>query len=154
MKDAEAKVREFHVAMGQRVGDQSAPNCTVDLEMRVRLIAEEFDELLLALGPGHRGRCNYVTEAIEDWLDKYNNGRWIPGAPHDPSVADALADLAYVTVGANVAWGLPAAEVFDEVHRSNMAKQGGERRADGKILKPAGWTPPDVAGVLARKAGR
>jgi len=22
------------------------------------------------------------------------------------------------------------------------------RRADGKVLKPDGWTPPDVAGVI------
>jgi predicted HAD superfamily Cof-like phosphohydrolase len=42
-------------------------------------------------------------------------------------------------------------EVFKEVHRSNMAKLvDGKviRREDGKILKPAGWTPPDIKGVL------
>ncbi len=38
---------------------------------------------------------------------------------------------------------------WDEVHRSNMAKVGGPIRGDGKRLKPEGWTPPDVAGVLA-----
>ena len=41
---------------------------------------------------------------------------------------------------------------FREVHRSNMAKvgPGGKvlRREDGKILKPEGWTPPDLKGVL------
>jgi predicted HAD superfamily Cof-like phosphohydrolase len=40
--------------------------------------------------------------------------------------------------------------VWKEVHRSNMAKlEGGVRkREDGKILKPEGWTPPDVEGVM------
>ena len=30
-----------------------------------------------------------------------------------------------------------------------MAKAGGPLREDGKRLKPPGWTPPDIAGVLA-----
>jgi hypothetical protein len=34
-----------------------------------------------------------------------------------------------------------------------MAKVGGRRRADGKWLKPAGWSPPDIAGLLARLHG-
>jgi predicted HAD superfamily Cof-like phosphohydrolase len=27
-----------------------------------------------------------------------------------------------------------------------------KRRADGKVMKPDGWTPPDIAGVLERQA--
>jgi len=41
--------------------------------------------------------------------------------------------------------------VFAEVHRSNMAKLvDGKviRREDGKVLKPEGWTPPDVKGAM------
>lgn len=46
--------------------------------------------------------------------------------------------------------------LWDEVQRSNEAKAIEQpdgsfkvvRRADGKILKPPGWTPPDIAGVL------
>jgi len=34
---------------------------------------------------------------------------------------------------------------FNEVHRSNMAKLGGSKRTDGKILKPPTWTPPNLA---------
>ena len=43
--------------------------------------------------------------------------------------------------------GIPLDRVFEEVHRSNMAKLvDGKpvRREDGKILKPEGWTPPDM----------
>jgi hypothetical protein len=29
-----------------------------------------------------------------------------------------------------------------------MAKQGGAMRADGKLLKPEGWLPPDLAPIL------
>jgi predicted HAD superfamily Cof-like phosphohydrolase len=42
---------------------------------------------------------------------------------------------------------------FAEVHRANMAKLGGFRRADGKWMKPPDWTPPDIEGLLAAKYG-
>jgi hypothetical protein len=51
------------------------------------------------------------------------------------------------------ALNLPLEAVFAEIHRANLAKHGGGRRADGKILKPAGWQPPQIAALLAA-AGR
>jgi predicted HAD superfamily Cof-like phosphohydrolase len=52
--------------------------------------------------------------------------------------------------------GIPFRAVFKEVHRSNMAKldKNGTvlRREDGKVIKPEGWTPPDIAGVLWGKS--
>ena len=54
-----------------------------------------------------------------------------------------------------VAWRLniPINAVFVEVHRSNMAKLMPDgsvrRRQDGKIQKPDGWSPPNIAAVLA-----
>jgi predicted HAD superfamily Cof-like phosphohydrolase len=34
--------------------------------------------------------------------------------------------------------------IFAEIHRSNMNKLNGPKRADGKQLKPEGWKPPDI----------
>jgi predicted HAD superfamily Cof-like phosphohydrolase len=68
-------------------------------------------------------------------------------------MADALADVVYVAVGAALELGIPLEAVWDEVQRSNMAKRDPltgrvRRREDGKILKPDGWTPPDVAAAM------
>mgnify|MGYP003343800326 FL=1 len=72
-------------------------------------------------------------------------------------VADALADILYVVYGTADTYGIPIDACFREVHRSNMAKldENGKpiKRADGKFLKPPGWTPPDIAGVLGIKKG-
>jgi predicted HAD superfamily Cof-like phosphohydrolase len=68
-------------------------------------------------------------------------------------MVDALCDLLYVTYGAAVDLGVDLQPFFAEVHRSNMAKVGGRKREDGKWLKPAGWTPPDIAGLLSRLYG-
>jgi len=69
------------------------------------------------------------------------------------AVADALADIVYVALGTADLLGIPFDEVFAEVHRANMSKLGADGRpvlrADGKVMKGPGYTPPDVAGVLA-----
>ena len=92
-----------------------------DRELRRKLIAEEAIETITAIDQGDF-EC----------------------------AIDGLCDLAYVVFQAAAVWGIDLQEFFDEVHRANMAKEGGGKRADGKILKPAGWTPPDIAGILRR----
>ena len=64
---------------------------------------------------------------------------------------DGLCDLLCVVYGAALEFGVELAPYWDEVHRTNMAKMGGPVRDDGKRLKPDGWKPPDIAGVLARE---
>jgi predicted HAD superfamily Cof-like phosphohydrolase len=68
-------------------------------------------------------------------------------------VADALGDIIYIAVGTALEFGIPLDRVWAEIQRSNMAKVDPatgvvKKRADGKILKPEGWTPPDIAGAL------
>lgn len=54
-------------------------------------------------------------------------------------------DAKYVTAR----WyGIDLGPLWDEVHRTNMAKVGGKTRADGKILKPDGWQPPRIQELL------
>lgn len=71
-------------------------------------------------------------------------------------VADGIIDSIYVLVGMGLELGLPLQALWEEVQRSNMAKAIEQpdgsfkvlKRADGKVIKPEGWTPPDIAGVL------
>jgi predicted HAD superfamily Cof-like phosphohydrolase len=63
---------------------------------------------------------------------------------------DALADLEYVVVGTATCFDLPLEEAFDEVQRSNMTK-GEVRHADGVKGKGPGYSPPDLAKILARR---
>lgn len=63
---------------------------------------------------------------------------------------DGLCDLLCVVHGAALEFGVDLDIFWPEVHRTNMAKAGGPKREDGKVLKPEGWQPPDIAGLLAR----
>lgn len=88
--------------------------------MYLSLIEEEFDEL---------------QDAIEanDRLEQL----------------DALVDILVVTMGAIRAGGFDAEGAWKEVMDTNFAKIDPttgkvRKREDGKVLKPEGWTPPNL----------
>jgi len=85
------------------------------------LIKEEYDEL--------------VTAILDD--DKVEQ-------------LDALIDILVVTMGAIRAAGWDGEGAWQEVMRTNFAKIDPEtgkvrKRDDGKVLKPEGWTPPNLS---------
>lgn len=117
-------VRAFHLAFRLPAPERPAWPDAATRELRIRLIEEEAAEFADAV-------------RREDMA----------------AVADALADLLYVTLGAAETWGIDLHPIFAAVHEANMAKLGGGYREDGKVLKPEGWRPPDVAALLARQVG-
>jgi predicted HAD superfamily Cof-like phosphohydrolase len=68
---------------------------------------------------------------------------------------DALIDILVVTIGAIHSAGFDGEGAWKEVMRTNFAKIDHEtgkvrKREDGKVLKPLGWTPPDLKEYLKR----
>ena len=65
---------------------------------------------------------------------------------------DALIDILVVTIGAVHSMGADAESAWKEVMRTNFAKIGEDgkvrKREDGKVLKPIGWTPPNLEPFL------
>ena len=122
MTDMFNDVKQFQTAFDLNVGSKPELPFAPERLLRVRLLREEFNEYIEAENE------NDIVE-----------------------IADALADIIYIACGTAVSYGIPLDKVFDEVHRSNMAKLvDGKpiRREDGKVLKPEGWTPPDIKSVL------
>lgn len=99
------------------------------ITFRLKFISEELDELMAAMA-----------------------------ADDVPAIADALVDLAYVVHGLAHLYGFPWQDLWDAVQEKNMLKERATRADQstrgGKfdVIKPDGWTPPDIAGVL-RKFG-
>jgi predicted HAD superfamily Cof-like phosphohydrolase len=101
--------------------DQSTDNFNQDqFNLYVSLIEEEANELV---------------EAI---------------TAHDKvETLDALVDILVVTIGAIHSMGADAEGAWKEVMRTNFAKIDKDtgkvrKREDGKVLKPLGWTPPEL----------
>lgn len=116
--------------------------------LRVKLIAEELSEFAKASEI-------HCAIRIGGEFFSYNHTYAPHGMDAEPvpvvDAADALADLLYVVYGAAVAWGIKIDPVFGAVHNANMDKfaPGSYARPDGKWMKPSGWEPPDIPGVLA-----
>ena len=69
---------------------------------------------------------------------------------------DALLDILVVTIGAIHSMGADGEGGWKEVMGTNFAKidkQTGKvrKREDGKVLKPLGWTAPDLAPFLKKR---
>ncbi|OGW66596.1 MAG: hypothetical protein A3H49_08025 [Nitrospirae bacterium RIFCSPLOWO2_02_FULL_62_14] len=125
MNDEQQMVTEFHHTFDIAVHALPLVPDEATRALRIRLIQEEFDELREALGQ------------------------------RDPvAVAKELADLLYVVYGTAVSCGIDMKPVFREVHRSNMSKVGGHKRADGKWVKPATYSPARLEPILVVQTGK
>jgi predicted HAD superfamily Cof-like phosphohydrolase len=75
---------------------------------------------------------------------------------HDQvETVDALIDILVVTIGALHSMGADAEGAWKEVMATNFAKIDRDtgkvrKREDGKVLKPVGWTPPDLKPYLKK----
>lgn len=125
MKDVISDVLDFHVACDIPILTSPTLPPEARVALRIDLIDEEVNrELIPAMRAG-------------DLLE----------------IADAMADSVYVIVGAAIEYGIPLERVWQAVQAANMAKVDPatgrvRRRADGKVLKPEGWLPPDIAAIL------
>ena len=95
-------------------------------EMYLNLIEEEFKELQEA-----RAMNNDVEEL------------------------DALIDILVVTIGAIHSAGFDAEGAWKEVMQTNFNKIDKDtgkvrKREDGKVLKPVGWTPPELSPFISK----
>jgi predicted HAD superfamily Cof-like phosphohydrolase len=114
-----------------RACDQSVDGSNQDqFKMYLRLIKEEFDELQVAQG------INLETGEQVGPVDMVET-------------LDALLDIVVVTIGAMHSAGMDAEGGWKEVMMTNFAKVDKEtgkvrKREDGKVLKPQGWTPPNL----------
>lgn len=122
MTDPFKMVEDFHKAFNLPIGKKPQFPDMPERELRVRMLYEEWHEYSLA----------------EDRDDLTN-------------LAQELSDIIYIAIGTAVAYGIPLAAVFEEVHRANMDKLVDGKavyRKDGKVAKPYGWTPPNIEKII------
>lgn len=151
------QVKEFMEKSDQLISEsvikpKDSENSLLLYDLRIKLILEEVQELIVAC------QNNDIVE-----------------------IADALADLSYVTDGAYLSFGLDKKALIDEVHRSNMTKfpltyelaedtvnfyakkeiaaeivDGGEyyivkNSVTGKVLKSIEWEEPNLESIIYKK---
>ncbi len=128
MKTNAQKIRDFHKAIDAATPLSPTRPSAATLQLRQTLIREEYEEVSEALQQLLHGQTDDIAHLMHE-----------------------CADLLYVVYGTLDACGVDADAVFGEVHRANMQKATGPRRADGKQLKPADFQPADVAAIIAQQ---
>lgn len=147
MTEHAQRVAKFMRLAGQEIPEKpTVPSADVRI-LRAKLILEEALETVNALGVEVAG-WHFDSLTFAD-LQFYDNGK-----PDLIEIADGCADISVVTIGTLLACGIADDAVLREVDESNLRKfgPGSGRRKDGKWMKPADWTPPDLAKVLAEQA--
>lgn len=101
----------------------SHPNCAPEqTDLRRTLHREEHREL--------------EAELEAEWPDR-------------SKIARELADVVYVAYGTALVHRIDLGAALREIHRAAMTKlDANVRRADGKVLKPPGFVPPDMTRAL------
>jgi predicted HAD superfamily Cof-like phosphohydrolase len=110
------------------------------LAFRLKFLLEEVEEFARALSPD-----GYVPYMIDP--DKIDHGQ----------AFDALIDLVYVAMGTAHLLGYPWQAGWDLVQEANMKKaraladgSDSKRGSSFDVVKPPGWTPPNIEGLLRR----
>lgn len=105
---------------------------------------EEYKEML-------RFRFRFLLEELEEFAvgaDKNDHAQMF----------DALLDLVYVALGTAHLLGYPWQDGWNLVQKANMAKMRAsgaddplsKRKNSLDVVKPEGWIPPDISGLLKK----
>lgn len=89
-------------------------------------------------------RIELISEEVKETLKALEEGDLV-------EIADGIADAIVVLLGTAVTYGIDIRPIWNEVHKTNMAKKDGPVREDGKKLKPEGWQPPDIRRILEKQ---
>lgn len=149
--DIRLQVEAFHEAFGLPVLDRPTVPSTDRVRLKLALILEEMAELVCALQglDASKAKALFASSGLLELINTF-----------DPNVnlvdaADALADIDYTVEGLRLELGINGAPIAAAVQAANMAKLGPDGkpiyREDGKVIKPEGWTPPDIEGELRRQ---
>jgi predicted HAD superfamily Cof-like phosphohydrolase len=122
-------VGDFHEKFGLHRSDKQPGIQQIDhelLEFRTKFMQEELDEFIEAVEAGDHAKA-----------------------------FDALLDLTYVVMGTAHLAGYPWQAGWQLVQQANMAKvrakpdgSDSKRGSSWDVVKPEGWTPPDIEGLL------
>lgn len=119
--------------------------------MQLEELAEKFDTipagftLLNELGQ----RMHLMAKALRK--GELDDVIWDAFLKNPKAFLDSDGDLIWVTVGAAKAAGADLEGAYEKISLANWGKDDGggfKLDATGKVLKPEGWEPPDLADFI------
>lgn len=148
MQEYVDQVRDFHQRIGAPIATSPSllPCDTGDaaeLGAQIHAVASRCRQMTQTVGD-LPSRLSLSLEELAEWVESHAGGKLV-------AAADAWGDCLYVLLGDAVATGLPAKEIFEEIHRSNMTNQEAIMEDQAKGVKGARFVPPSLADLLGPK---
>lgn len=151
------KVRKFTVAAGTNCSSTPTPISMERGKFLLEMVFSELHEFALQLDGITSSEEAYelMRECIGKDRHEYHKCSKLERIAEQ---ADALVDAWVYMLNVAAEHGQDLSKVFDIVMESNMAKidpttgMCKRRETDGKIMKPEGWTPPDIVSEIYRQS--
>jgi len=155
MSDAE-KVREFTFEAGQPVPEKPQLMGIKEVNFITKMVLDELLELHSTVSHPRNAKATMIR-MLQEAKDV---PRMVvhPNKTHEliAEQGDAFVDIWYYSLNCMAKKGVNLSSIFNLVHSANMAKRDPQtgrfiKRGDGKIVKPKGWRPPNVAAEIRKQ---
>jgi len=146
------QINEFtSQSTGLVLPDRPRPMTKEEVKFIIRMLTDEIYELGVTVMEGSEV-VKWVTESVSQNLSRNVE---IPTDLVETAAdqADALSDVVYYSYNAAGKTGINLDLVLSVVHQANMNKRDPVtgmfyRNKSGKVIKPAGWSAPDIRGLF------
>ena len=139
-------VREFTIKTGNECPEHPRVMTKDEVKFLVNMMVSEIAELAQTVCDNNEEVVQMIKDAAHIDLNEYKK----PDSDYEliADQADAVVDCWYYGLNAFAKTGVNLSSVFDVVHDANMKKIFPDgtvhKRADGKIIKPDYWSPPNI----------
>jgi len=154
--NCQERVNQFSRAAGAEIPAVPRAMTRDQVVFLTKMVLSEMQELLDTVTSSSDESLELMKSCIGVDPSKHHEGKITP-VEVVAEQSDALVDAWYYMLNMAGKNGHNLSRVFDVVHSANMAKVdpvSGKcliRESDGKILKPPGWTPPDIVAEIYRQ---
>ncbi len=149
-------VYQFTSQSGTSCPDRPSKPLTRDQVLFItRMVFSEMDELVCTVSDNQEESEKLLQEALSS-RDPCKNFDYSDDLSLVSAQGDAMVDAWYYMLNCAAKMGLNLSSIFNLVHKANMSKKdpvSGKflKRDDGKIIKPKGWTSPDIDSEVKRQ---
>lgn len=153
--NCQERVLEFSKATGKSIPSVPRAMTPDEVCQLIKMVLSEVQELADTVTSSSEESLALMKSCLGVDQSKHSGGN-LSEIERIAEQSDAMVDAWYYMLDRAGRCGMNLSRVFDVVHSANMAKINPETgkcllREDGKVLKPHGWTPPDIVAEIRRQ---
>lgn len=140
---------------GNPVPSTPEPLSEQEVSFTIRMVLSELVELAQTVTETDEQAVQYLIDRVNTDVSHYE--RTTDQQQLVADQADAAVDAMYYMHNCFCKRGVNLSRIFQVVHTANTSKKDPKtgtyirRESDGKVLKPEGWTPPDILKEIQRQ---